>query len=293
MPNQGDIIYGADYNTVQAKVRGVLGDGGIYWSNGSGDYSYGYGYPVTCALVEPNAIITALQWNDLLNDVNTAYTHITGNDYIGYTSAVNNPISHVYLNDANTAINYAISKRLSVAATRQSLNANAFSNTYNGDAVPWGGGSSYSPSGISSTFTLSFASADAARYYFNRGNYLRVFGTYSGDNNIPQNGYWNELMAKVAYKIDYNEWHYIQANNASSFTTITGGSVYASNYVSITASEVTSTSVKFTVLYKDDHTSIWSDSVTGQIGYKLTENYETYWTGYPVTISGTDFAGNN
>jgi hypothetical protein len=285
MPNQGDIIYGTDYNTVQLKVRGVLGDGGAYWNNGSGDYSYGYGYSVTCVQLSEHAIITALQWNDLLNDINTAYTHITGGNYFGYTSAVNNPISHVYLNDANNAINYAISNRLSVDPTRQSLNASAYSRTYDGDAVPWGGGSSYSPSGISSTFTVSFASADAARYYFNMGNYLRVFGTYSGDKDIPQNSYWNELMTKVMYKIDYNEWHYIQHNQSSSFTTIAGGSVYTANYVSISVSEVSSTSVKFTILYEDDHTSIWSDSVTGTIGFNITENYETIWTQYPATIS--------
>jgi hypothetical protein len=65
----GDTIYGADYNTVQTKIRGVLNDGNGY------DSTYGYGQGLSSGPVAANAVINHTQWGYLFSDINTAYTH--------------------------------------------------------------------------------------------------------------------------------------------------------------------------------------------------------------------------
>lgn len=269
----GSIIYGSDYNTVQLKVRGVLGDGQPY-SYGT----YGYGHSLASSLVNATDIITQLQWNNLIADVNTAYVHITGGNYTGYTASVgagNILVSN--LNNADDAMNYALTNRLTVDSTQQTTTAGIYSRSY---GSTWGGGAS----GISSDASFTFASANAARYFFNAGGKLTFHGTYAYGSATPQNNAWNDLMTRFTYVVDYAEWTYIQTHNAPSFATLTGGTPYAANYVSVTTPSVTSNAVQFHVLYEDDHTSSWADAVDGTIGFSLTRNAPNF-TSYQPTLS--------
>ena len=73
--SQGDIIYGADYNAVQTKIRGVLGDGNGYASD------YGYGQSLSSSAVAADSVINHTQWGYLFSDIDKAYTHQTNVAY--------------------------------------------------------------------------------------------------------------------------------------------------------------------------------------------------------------------
>lgn len=74
MPGQGNKIVATDYNAIQTVISNVMGAVPTTTSN------YGYGQVVNSSPVNgPNyGKVTALQWNYLQNDIDRAYTHITG-----------------------------------------------------------------------------------------------------------------------------------------------------------------------------------------------------------------------
>lgn len=187
--SEGDVIYGADYNAVQAKVRQALGDGFPYGPIGSGDVSYGYNQSLNSSQMSTTCQVIAPQWNALIGDVNKAYCHVFGSDYTNYTASVNGEISAINLNSANTAIDTVLSgtnryalgvgqstKAQAVVATGQPI-------TY---GVSWGGT-------IYCTFDFIFSSDNAMQYFFNQGGKLHIEGT--GPNQVTnQDAAWKAMM---------------------------------------------------------------------------------------------------
>lgn len=272
MAGVGQIIYGSDYNTVQLSARRVLGDG--FLSGGD----HGYGVTLASSLVPANSVITVGQWTNLIYDINRAYKHITGSNYSGYISSLSGTdiISYANLSYASNAISYADTNRLTATELTQTQ---AYLRKYSG---------SWSTT-LTTAFTVTFASAEYARYFFNAGGTIRVRGVYSYGSAVPQNDAWSTMMDGFNPTLNRASWYNIQSVSAPYIVyQLTGGdagvgSSYTNNYVWITATSISSTSITFSVKYQDDHVGIdgGPDYADGDIGFIVYQNNPDFSSYYP------------
>jgi hypothetical protein len=169
---QGSLIDAADYNglasTNASNVAYVLG-------TGSG--TYGYGQSITSiASVSVAGTITATQWAGLVHSINKVLGHqggaaaqLASGSNIGITAGAT---IAAFANVA-TAVTTIGTNRLNFNSTRGTLVTGA-----NFDAT-------FSTSTFTRTITVTFASADQARYFFNAGGRFSLVFSPSGltDNN--------------------------------------------------------------------------------------------------------------
>ena len=169
---QGQLIDAADYNGLAnvsaANVWYVL-------STGSGTYGYGQD-AASISTVSVASTITATQWAGLVHSVNKILGHqggagaqlATGSN-IGITAGA----TITAFANVSTAVTTIGTNRLSFNSTRGTLVTGA-----NFDAT-------FSTSSFTRTITVTFNSADQARYFFNAGGrFSLVFSPTSlGDNN--------------------------------------------------------------------------------------------------------------
>jgi hypothetical protein len=284
MAGVGQIIYGSDYNTVQLSARRVLGDGFL----SGGDHGYGVG--LSSSLVSPSSQITASQWNNLIYDINRAYKHITGSNYSGYTTSVNGNISYSNLSNASDAIAYADANRLTATELTQTQ---VYATSYSGG---WGAGAQ-----LSSSFSITFASAEYARYFFNAGGTLRIQGTYSYGSASPQNDAWATMMSSFSTSLTRDAWYSIQSISSPPFITyqLTGGqagtgSAYTNNYIWLTVTSISPSRIVYLVNYQDDHVGTGSptpgpDYVDGTIGFRIYQNNPNFSSYYPTVAFSSGY----
>ena len=183
MAGFGTSIIATDYNAIQSKVNNVLG---------TGSADYGYGQTVTSAQVARNNKITVAQWNSLRNDLLKARQHQTGNDEGGLLvlPTTSTTIKEVDRAAYNTFADTITTNRLTTPPSSQgSLLTLATVNR----TSPWA-------STISHAVTITFASADAARFYFNSGGNFKLsasFTNYTNDTSYLVNRSWATLLTNM------------------------------------------------------------------------------------------------
>jgi len=206
----GGLIEATDYNgfvnnTVNANVNSV-------WAAGTGDR--GWGQPALSTVATTNTI-TATQWASLVNTLvnmggqtNTTITSRTApvaGQTIGILSALNTDLTNITANRLNAAAN----------GTRFTGYTGTNSKT---------GGTSGSPWSITFTNTVTFASADAARYFFNAGGRIEldVAKSATGQTGDPE---WNDLANTLCGSIFFTAGTATQtiAGTAYTGTTRIGG----------------------------------------------------------------------
>jgi hypothetical protein len=264
MATVGNIIYGEDFNTVQDKVTRVLGTGSPF-GPGTGNLDYGYNQALTSSLVAVNAIVTQNQFQLLANDVNKIALHQTNANFGGYSTVYANTgtlVSAANLNILDTAMNTYVNNRTTVSASQLTSTLSNYWRSSNWSAA------------IAQSGTFTFASADAAQYFFNQGGRIVFQGTYRGTPVGAQNISWSQEVAVFTYTI-----------NAATYAGITGiptvkysdagGGVYALNVVSLQLSR-SGAVITYTVTYNDAHvaTGQGPDTVTGSatvgVGFSIT-----------------------
>lgn len=179
----GGLIQAADYNgfandTAGANVNGV-------WAAGSGDRGYGQ---TALSTVSVGATVTAAQWADLNNRISSLANHTgtsitsrsnpTAGQTISILSALNTDLTNVTNNRGN-----AVASGTQVG-------------TFTGDvSKTTATGSGQNAWTITFTQTVTFASANAARYFFNAGGIVRLaYGkTSTGTDHDPD---WNTLAGQ-------------------------------------------------------------------------------------------------
>jgi hypothetical protein len=180
----GGLIQATDYNglanTSVANVWYVL-------STGSGTYGYGQD-AASISTVSAAGTITATQWAGLVHSVNKILGHqggaaaqlATGSN-IGITAGAT---ITAFANVA-TAVTTIGTNRLNFNSTRGTLVTGA-----NFDAT-------FATTTFTRTITVTFASADQARYFFNAGGRFSLVFTPSGltDNNKEQS--YTDLMNAI------------------------------------------------------------------------------------------------
>jgi len=180
----GGTIQATDYNgfandTGGANVNGV-------WGTGSGDRGWGQ---TALGTVSASGTVTATQWADLVNRISsmgsqtgtsiTARSAPTAGQTISVLSAISTDLTNITTN------------RGSAAASGTVINS------WTGTASSTGG---YAKNGsgwtITFTQTVTFGSADQARYFWNAGGLIRLdmSKTSTGADKDPD---WNTLAGQV------------------------------------------------------------------------------------------------
>ena len=180
----GGLIQATDYNgfandTTNGNVNAI-------WGTGLGDY--GYGQSTTLSTVSTGGTVTATQWADLVNRISSIGSHTgvtitsrtapTAGQTIAILNAVATDLTNLYTSRANA---------VSSGATISPATGTWWQATNTPNSV-WT---------ITTTHTVTFANATAARSFFNSGGLIKwqVAKTSTGTEADTE---WNDLATTLA-----------------------------------------------------------------------------------------------
>lgn len=176
----GGLIEATDYNGFVSTNSGA--NVNVIWGTGTSDAGYGQ---TALATVSAGGTVTATQWASLVNTISSIANH-QGTSITARTAPVaGNTIT--ILNALNTDLTNCYNNRGNAAANGSQY-------------VTWSGSSSYTAGNWTTTrtftHTITFASADAARYFFNAGGRIKweVNKSSTGNTGDPE---WNDLATTL------------------------------------------------------------------------------------------------
>jgi hypothetical protein len=173
--SSGGLIQASDYNTFQTSLNTI-------WSTGSGDSGWGQ---TSIAAVSTGGVVTATNWATLVNNLSVTGAQTTTTITARTAPVTGNIIS--ILNNVSTDITNCTTNRGN--ATSSGTQFGTFSGTTSKTTATGSGQSAWT---ITFTHTVTFPSADQARYFWNAGGLVRLqYGkTSTGTDNDPE---WNTL----------------------------------------------------------------------------------------------------
>lgn len=180
--SSGGLIEASDYNGF---VSVTANNVNAIWSTGSTDKGYGQ---TAIANVAVGGTVTAAQWASLVNTLSNIGSH-QGTTITSRTAPVaGNTIS--VLSNVQTDINALTGARGNAAASGTEVGT--FSGTTSKTTATGSGTAAWT---ITFTHTITFASADAQRYFWNAGGIVRIqYGKSStGTDTDPD---WNTFAGK-------------------------------------------------------------------------------------------------
>ena len=277
----GIVISILHYNDLRTKIAELLG---------TGAGSLGYGQPVRSSPVDDNTRVRWLQWDNLRYDIFNAWKHQFGT--LPTIADVRNSL------DAQGAGN--IVRASSTAAPYDQYNnfvniltANSFG-IHSSQAITRNGATPSTPwiktytsswtTRLSCTVTVTWPTADAARFFFNSGGEIRFFSEQTGGAGTPQNTSWSTLLTGIgtlsfggqlpgAGLSPANGQNYHRLSSTpTAWATKSASSPYGSNVYTIKASTLNFSTVTFLVEWTDGHVSINGspDTVDGTIELEVT-----------------------
>lgn len=275
----GGLIEATDYNGFVDSGTPNVND---FWGTGSLDYGWGQS---EIATVSAGATVTAAQWTSLFTTVTTAANHTNTS-----ITALTNPITGDTI-DAKTALSSDI---VSVNSNRNNAGAVGTTITTNGVATR---STSWNTS-LTATHTITFASANAARYFFNAGGRITWAGARSGGSAVSQNTAWTNLL-NACGTLNWTTGTSTQ-NIAGTFytgTTKTGGSGTPATYLTgvgfydlTTTNQEVFKQLDTTYLYTTNYVAIniKADAAAGSATViTLTVSFVDAHTRSPDTVDGT------
>ena len=269
----GGTIEAVDYNGFVASVNAL-------WGVGSGDS--GYGQSTTLSTVTAaSSTVTATQWSDLIARINSLRNHQTAG---GTGSGITQP-------SAGNTITYlsTMSSQISTATTNRLLNAG------DGNGVNIAGGTITlsNATGFTVTrtqeFSLTFASYNQMRYFFNTGGQVTITALNSALSGNTKSTDWQALAAAFGTTYIYAQTSAkvggsgtLNTNNTNAgfydltatdtlvmrqySTTATGGytSNYISSYARLNVAHASSPTVIYLkIVFQDDSADVTNDTVSG------------------------------
>jgi hypothetical protein len=177
--SSGGLIQATDYNTFAGNTTAGLNR---VWSTGSGDAGWGQ---TSIATVSASGVVTATNWATLVNSLSTTGAQST-TAITARTAPVTGNIVAILAN-VQTDINNCTTNRGN--ATSSGTQFGTFSGTTSKTTATGSGQSAWT---ITFTHTVTFPSADQARYFWNAGGLVRLqYGKSStGTDTDPD---WNTL----------------------------------------------------------------------------------------------------
>ena len=255
----GDLILDDHYNTfATGSVGGTATDSANVnnvWGVGAGDR--GYGQSTTLSAVSAGTTITATQWATMLSRISSMASH-QGTTITAITSPT-----------AGTTISAfaALSSNITAIHTNR-LNHVAFGTT---SATTTTGTGAWSAATVH-TITVTFASANARRYFFNAGGEIRIDTDISGGTADGKYNEWVDLSNTLAGQVILGPHGTTKSGGTGTPTTLAGSignyeltgsaqniyvqyadsSPYTSNYIRVQAWSSASNTITFEVRYQDD-----------------------------------------
>jgi hypothetical protein len=211
--SSGSTILATDYNGfASTNVNANLND---IWATGSSDKGYGQ---TALATVSAAGTVTATNWAGLVNNISSMASHqgtaitsrtapVTGN-LITILAALNTDLTNLTTNRGNAA---AVGSEI-VSWTGSSAKTTAT-------------GSGSTPWTITFTHTITWASANAARYFFNAGGRIRWRTSKTSTGQLAD-AEWNDLASTLVGQIYITGGTGTQSIGGTSYTGTTkiGGS---------------------------------------------------------------------
>ena len=226
----GDLIYYQDYNTIRTTIAGVLG-------TGSG--ASGYGQALSSSAVTQNAKITETHWDNLRSDIDKCLIHQSGSSSLTNISTSNN-ISYTLVNAYKTGADTAVTNKDVVSGATQSSLATGVSSNY---ATPW-------KTSIRHRVTVTFASSDAARNFFNLNGNIRLTASQTGSTAASKDSNWATLINSLG-AIYYTATNYRAGGNVVIKAQTFGTGVYVANYYRAWGELTSATTVVITAIFDD------------------------------------------
>lgn len=180
----GGLIEATDYNGFASNT--TSGNVNAIWGTGAGNY--GYGQTTTLSTVSVGGTVTATQWADLVNRITSIGNH-TGVSITSRTAPVaGNTIT--ILNNVATDLSNLFTNRANAASSGSTISpaTGTWWQATNTPNTAWT---------ITTTHTITFANANAARYFFNSGGLIKwaVAKTTTGTEADTE---WNDLATTLA-----------------------------------------------------------------------------------------------
>jgi hypothetical protein len=286
----GDPITAARYNIIQSTVSNVL-------STGSGDS--GYGQTLQSSQVAQNQLIEDDHMNTLRLDIRKAYLH-QNNSYPTLTvvstadTVTDNTLNNSYATFETLATNIN-TNRNTISASRLTTGSTASSyvrtTTWNATRV--------------GNFTVTFASTNAARHFFNSGGAVQI--DMSVTAGTAKNNDWNTMFITNMGTLTF-------ANLASSrsgaggtltssvaYTTLTtsyqtvyssvGGGVYtASNFnIQVRFTDISSLVIEFQITLNDAAAGTIDEDVAANLNINVNRRIANGALSDPITIAEPTF----
>lgn len=286
----GDPITAARYNIIQSTVANVL-------STGSGDS--GYGQALQSSQVAQNQLIEDDHMNTLRLDIRKAYLH-QNNSYPTLTvvstadTVTDNTLNNSYATFETLATNIN-TNRNTISASRLTTGSTASSyvrtTTWNATRV--------------GNFTVTFASTNAARHFFNSGGAVQI--DMSVTAGTAKNDDWNTMFITNMGTLTF-------ANLASSrsgaggtltssvaYTTLTtsyqtvyssvGGGVYtASNFnIQVRFTDISSLVIEFQITLNDAAAGTIDEDVAANLNINVNRRIANGALSDPITIAEPTF----
>jgi len=177
----GGLIQATDYNGFASTTAGANVNN--LWGTGSTDT--GYGQSTTLATVSAGGTVTATQWASLVNRISSIASH-QGTSITARTAPVAGNVIAV-LAAVNTDLTNCTTNRGNAAASGTQFTA--WTGTSSKTSAT---GSGSTPWTITFTHTITWASANAARYFFNAGGRIKWETSKTADATASDTE-WNDL----------------------------------------------------------------------------------------------------
>jgi len=246
----GDFISANDYNSIRTKIQNVM-------AVGTGNL--GYGQTTFSSLVVVGNSVTKAQWDALRYDIYNAVLHQTGSAPAITTVAVGDVIRHGASQpnfQYNTIADQAIANRFDLGTGQfvtEAINSTSFSSSWY--------------QSVSSTTSVTFATAEQARFFFNAGGKIRFASTRTGGNGEAQNTSWSNLLSGAGTQSFVGGPSGVNffslTNSFQTFAEISGSSAYSNNKWRLEAScnvsnntSGTANIVNFRITWLDAYTDI-------------------------------------
>jgi len=295
----GELIEAADYNTFAGNTTAGLNR---VWSSGSGDAGWGQ---TDIATVSVAATVTATNWATLVNNLATTGTQ-TGTTLTSRTAPVTGNLIAILANVSTDITSVTTNRGNAVASGTE---YGVFSGT---TSKTTGTGSGQAAWTITFTHTVTFPSADQARYFWNAGGIVRLkYGKSSTGTDADAD--WNTFsglcgtinltgrVAGAAQTIAAQSytgttrlsgtggtqttlttttgWYNLTGSATTIFQLNDTVSPYSTNFIRTQATATSSTVLTLS--------TVWSDDGTGTVGATANITGGTATASPSTTISGT------
>jgi hypothetical protein len=283
MAGQGTLILALDYNNIQSKISQVLG---------VGSSNYGYNQTVLSSQVSVNQKITAIQWQNLYNDLIRARGHQTG---ANESTSITYPTTSLTIKEIDRAayqtyVNTIDANRLSVPPSGQATLETYATGTR---TQQWNGT-------ITHTVVLTFTDGNTARSFFNAGGYIQLSASETPDVSNLKNNSWQTMLANMGFiRMTYNSTTNTGNNNGVTtsnvgylsltttpqlaFVKLTEQPTYSSNQYNVFVNtDATGSIITFSIQFADLSGGGVDENVTGTL-ISLVQGYRP--SGSNVSIS--------